>query len=89
MRSNLITDAFINDLADAVVERVCVRLKGDLGRVEQIVMDAEQTGIMIGRTKRAVMQMYYNGQLPGFKIGGKIAFDKRKILAWLEDLQVQ
>jgi hypothetical protein len=82
-----LNEALINSFADAVAQRVSARLKAE-PQIEKIVLTAEETGIMIGRTERAVKQMHYNGQLPGgFKIGGKLGFDKRKILEWLDDQQ--
>jgi hypothetical protein len=81
-----ITDTFIASLADAITERVFARLKKDADN-DQIVINAEQVGRMIDRSERAVMQMYHNNQIPGFKIGNKIAFDRRKILQWIDSLQ--
>ncbi|MGA2134441.1 MAG: hypothetical protein ABSH50_19285 [Bryobacteraceae bacterium] len=82
-----LNEALISCLADAVAERVLTRLKAE-PQIEKIVLTAEETGVMIGRTERAVKQMHYNGKLPGgLKIGGKLGFDKRKIMAWLDEEQ--
>jgi hypothetical protein len=86
MISAPVTDSFIASLADAVAKRVYERLRTDAAN-DQIVLNGKQVGGMIGRTERAVMQMYHANQIPGFKIGNKIAFDRRKILQWIESLQ--
>ena len=84
-----LNETLIKSFADAVAERVFVRLKAE-PQIVKMVLNAEEVGLMIGRTERAVLQMHYNKQIPGgFKIGGKLGFHRRTLLEWLDEQQQQ
>lgn len=79
--------ALADRFAEAVANRVYALLKAK-PPIEPLLLTAEEAGVMIGRTERAVVQMHYNGQLHGgVLLGGKLRFDKRKILAQINALQ--
>jgi len=83
---NALNEVLIDSFADAVANRVYEKMQIK-PPVEKILLTAEEVGVMIERTERAVIQMHYNGQLHGgFILAGKLRFDKRKIMAQIDQL---
>ena len=76
----------INAIAGAVAEEVCKALE-EKPHIRPRLLDAEQVGIIVGRTERSVLQAYYKGKIPGFKLMGKIVFDEAEIHKWITNEQ--
>jgi len=49
------------------------------------LIDSNTVAELLGSTKRHVQNLCSNRQLPHFKVGGLLRFDRAEILAWLEE----
>lgn len=55
---------------------------------EDQLLVAEQVGQMLHKTKGAVWRMAQRGQLPHIRLGRSVRFERKKILEFLENLEM-
>jgi predicted DNA-binding transcriptional regulator AlpA len=79
--------ALYQPLVDVIAQAVAQEVRKALEErppVRRRLLDAEQVGIIVGRTERSVLQAYHKGKIPGFLLMGKTVFDEADIHEWIE-----
>lgn len=81
--TELLNQAFIDAVADAVVERIFSRIPAaDFGGKR--LLNIREAASFLGRTPDAVYQMVHRGQLPAVKNGRRVHIERAELEAWIE-----
>ena len=52
------------------------------------LLDTNGLARLLGFSKSAIYKLSMKGELPCYRVGGKLIFKKEQIMAWLEDKKV-
>jgi translation elongation factor EF-Tu-like GTPase len=75
-------DAFMNELADLVAERVLTALPRQ-PIIQPRLLNVEDVATMIGRTEDAVRSLLKRGQLKNASPDGRVQVDVKDIEVWI------